>query len=196
MSSAPSPADAEREVWLRGPLAGFTPQAMPAAHSLLQTAEEVERAVRRPAVLTAAELWARPGGVASAGYQLAHLAGSTSRLLTYAAGEVLSDAQLAALRAEDALLEADVADGRPDPARPAPARPDAETLLAGALAAVARAIDAVRATPGASYAEARYVGRARVPTTVWGLLFHVAEHAQRHAGQLATTVRVARAGVR
>jgi uncharacterized damage-inducible protein DinB len=38
------------------------------------------------------------------------------------------------------------------------------------------------------------VGRARIPTTVWGLLFHVAEHAQRHAGQLATTARVARAG--
>lgn len=185
MSSASNPTPA-REVWLRGPLAGFTPQAMPAAHSLLQTAEEVERAVRHPAVLTADELWARPGGVASAGYQLAHLAGSTDRLLTYAAGRELGDAQLAALRAEDALLEPG----------DAAALPNAASLLAGALAAVRRAVDVVRGTPPSAYAAARHVGRARVPTTVWGLLFHVAEHAQRHAGQLATTARVARAGVR
>jgi hypothetical protein len=171
------------EVWLRGPLPGFAPQAMPAAQSLLQTAEEVARAVREPAPLTPAQLWARPGGVASAGYQLAHLAGSTDRLLTYAAGGALSDAQLAALGAEDALL------GPGDPA----ARPDVEALAAAALAAVLRAVDALRDTPPARYEEARHVGRARLPTTVWGLLFHVAEHAQRHAGQLATTVRAARA---
>lgn len=182
MSSAPSPPVA-REVWLRGPLAGFTAQAMPVAHSLLQTAEELERAVRQPAPLTAAELWARPGGVASAGYQLAHLAGSTDRLLTYAAGRMLADAQLDALRAEDALLA---------PGDPA-ALPTAEALLAAARAALGRAVDVARDTPSATYGEARHVGRARVPTTVWGLLFHVAEHAQRHAGQLATTVRVVRA---
>ncbi len=176
--SAPLP-----EVWLRGPLAGFNPQAMPAAHSLLQTAEEVARAVREPAPLTPAELWARPGGVASAGYHLAHLAGSTDRLLTYAAGRALDDAQLAALRAEDALLAAGGPAGRPD----------VEALLAAALAALGRAVDLVRDTPPALYGETRHVGRARVPTTAWGLLFHVAEHAQRHAGQLATTARVARA---
>ena len=177
--SAPLP-----EVWLRGPLAGFTAQAMPAAHSLLQTAEEVGRAVREPALLTPAELWARPGGVASAGYHLAHLAGSTDRLLAYAAGRALGAAELAALGAEDALL----APGDPG------GRPGAEALLAAALAALGRAVEAVRAAAPASYGEARHVGRARVPTTVWGLLFHVAEHAQRHAGQLATTARVARAG--
>jgi hypothetical protein len=65
-----------REVWLRGPLPGYPPQAMPVAQSLLQTAEELERAVRRPHPLTADELWARPGGAASAGYHLAHLAGA------------------------------------------------------------------------------------------------------------------------
>ncbi len=186
MTGAPNAGPGARppEVWLRGPLTGFTPQAMPAAQSLLQTAEEVERAVREPRVLAAAELWARPGGVASAGYQLAHLAGSTDRLLTYAAGRALSEAQLAALAAEDALLAPGDAAGRPD----------APALLDAALAAVRRAVDVVRDTPPSAYAEARHVGRARVPTTVWGLLFHVAEHAQRHAGQLATTVRVARAG--
>ena len=38
--------------------------------------------------------------------------------------------------------------------------------------------------------EARSVGRAQLPTTVIGLLFHAAEHTQRHAGQAVTTARV------
>ena len=178
MSTAP-------EVWLRGPLAGFSAQAMPAAHTLRQTAEEVERAARHPAPLTPAQLWARPAGIASAGYHLAHLAASTDRLLTYAAGRALDAAQTDALAAEDALLVEGVA---PED------RPGLDVLVAGALAALARAEAAVRDTPPALYEEARHVGRARLATTVWGLLFHVAEHAQRHAGQLATTARVARGG--
>jgi hypothetical protein len=36
----------------------------------------------------------------------------------------------------------------------------------------------------------RGVGRAQLPSTVLGLLFHAAEHTQRHAGQVATTRRV------
>lgn len=171
------------EVWLRGPLAGFSAPAMPAAHSLRQTAEEVERAARLPAPLTPAQLWARPAGIASAGYHLAHLAGSSDRLLTYAAGRALDAAQADALAAEDALLVDGVS---------AEERPGLDALVAGALAALARAEAAVRDTPADSYAEVRHVGRARLATTVWGLLFHVAEHAQRHAGQLATTARVAR----
>jgi hypothetical protein len=151
--SAPLP-----EVWLRGPLAGFTAQAMPAAHSLLQTAEELERAVRTPRPLTIDELWARPGGVASAGYQLAHLAGSTDRLLSYAADRPLDDGQLAALRAEDALL----APGD------AAARPDAEALLAARARHGAPRRRRGRDTPPSAYEAVRHVGRARIPTTVWG----------------------------
>ena len=44
--------------------------------------------------------------------------------------------------------------------------------------------------PTAGTGEAREVGRKRLPTTVLGLLFHAAEHTQRHAGQVATTVRM------
>ena len=36
------------------------------------------------------------------------------------------------------------------------------------------------------------VGRDRLPSTVRGLLFHAAEHAQRHTGQIVTTVRIVR----
>ena len=50
----------------------------------------------------------------------------------------------------------------------------------------------LRATPPASIHDARAVGRAALPTTVLGLLFHAAEHSQRHAGQVVTTARVVR----
>jgi len=38
--------------------------------------------------------------------------------------------------------------------------------------------------------QVRGVGRARIPSTVLGLLFHAAEHTQRHNGQLLVTVKV------
>jgi len=34
------------------------------------------------------------------------------------------------------------------------------------------------------------VGRKRIPSNVIGLLFHTAEHTQRHTGQLLVTVKV------
>lgn len=37
--------------------------------------------------------------------------------------------------------------------------------------------------------EVRFLGRKRIPTTLIGLLFHAAEHAQRHVGQLLVTAR-------
>ncbi len=50
----------------------------------------------------------------------------------------------------------------------------------------------LRATPETTLLEARAVGRAQLPTTVLGLLFHAAEHSQRHAGQVVTTVKIVR----
>jgi uncharacterized damage-inducible protein DinB len=40
------------------------------------------------------------------------------------------------------------------------------------------------------------VGRAKLPSTVLGLLFHAAEHTQRHVGQLLVTAKVVREGHR
>lgn len=48
----------------------------------------------------------------------------------------------------------------------------------------------LRSTPEASLTEVRGVGRAQLPSTVLGLLFHAAEHTQRHVGQLLVTARV------
>lgn len=163
------------EAWLRGPVAGVDPLLQPAAHALIQTFEDVQRTL---AELSTDHLWTRPGGAASAGFHVLHLIGSIDRLLTYARGEPLSDAQRARLAAENS-----------------PARVDAASLVEDLRACVDAAIDQLRATPRTSLEVPRTVGRAALPTTVIGLLFHTAEHAQRHAGQVVTTSRIVRAGV-
>jgi hypothetical protein len=85
------------EVWLRGPVPGVPAPLQPVAHALLQSREDLERAA---AGLSAEELWMRPGGAASVGFHLLHLAGSTERLFTYARGEALSEEQLRTLAGE------------------------------------------------------------------------------------------------
>ena len=158
------------EVWLRGPIAGVLPALMPVAHSLLQVREELEAAVPP---LSRDQLWARPGGAASIGFHLRHLAGSLDRLSTYARGESLTAAQLACLDNEEQIgLE------------------DAAQLLHHAVTQIDRALTQTIATPASRLDEPRTVGRAALPSTVLGLLFHAAEHAQRHAGQIATTIRI------
>jgi hypothetical protein len=145
---------------------------MPAAHALMQAAEDVPMAAEG---LTTAQLWALPGGAAAVGFHLRHLAGSIDRLLTYARGEMLSDAQMTELEAE---IEDD---GR-----------SADDLASEALAAIGRAIDVMRETPPGIYLEPRGVGRRRLPTTVLGLLVHIAEHTQRHVGAIIATAKVVR----
>jgi hypothetical protein len=85
---------AQPEVWLRGALPDIAPLLQPPAHSLLQCREEVERLL---ADLTPAELWRAPNGGASIGFHILHAIGSLDRLLTYARGALLSDAQLQVL---------------------------------------------------------------------------------------------------
>jgi uncharacterized damage-inducible protein DinB len=169
-------ADATKqpEAWLRGPIEGVDPFLMPAAHALVQCREDVAAAAGPLAV---EHLWARPGGAASIAFHLRHIAGSLDRLLTYARGESLSDAQRAAARAEQ------------DDARDR----DARALLDEVGAAVDRALAQLRATPRDHLLEPRPVGRAGAPSNVLGLLVHAAEHAQRHAGQVITTARILRA---
>ncbi len=145
---------------------------MPAAHALVQASEDLERAA---AGLRPEELRARPGGAASAAFHLVHIAGSIDRLLTYARGEGLNDSQRAIAAAE--------------PAR-ADSATDAADLVAQAQAAVGNALAELRSTSAARLLEARTVGRARLPSNVLGLLFHVAEHTQRHVGQLIATAKM------
>jgi uncharacterized damage-inducible protein DinB len=165
------------EVWLRGPVAGVPPLLQPVAHALLQAAEEVDALLEG---FPEERLWSRPAGVASAGFHLQHLCGVVDRLFTYASGEALQPSQLEALAAE----------GRP----PASGEATAAGLAAAFRAQVERALEQLRRTDERSLGELREVGRKRLPSTVQGLLFHAAEHVQRHLGQLLVTVRVQRGG--
>jgi uncharacterized damage-inducible protein DinB len=149
---------------------------MPAAHALLQAQEDLHAAV---AALAPAELWQRPGGAAAIGFHLRHLSGSLRRLLAYAQGRKLTPEEVAAIRLEG------------EPGTP-PAT--AEELLAVVDAAIAVGLDVLRATSEAEFLTPRTVGRAALPSNVLGLLFHAAEHAQRHTGQVIATAKVVRGG--
>lgn len=163
------------EPWLRGPIAGIPAMLQPAAHALVMAQEEVERAL---VALSEEDCWAKPGGIASVGFHVVHLSGSTDRLLTYARGEQLSDAQLAELAHERAV----------DTTRP----PMGE--ITGRLASVLKAAMAQFAeTSEETLFDHRAVGRAQLPSNVLGLLMHAAEHASRHAGQIASTVKLIKA---
>lgn len=162
----------DTEAWQRGPVPGFSPLLMPVVHSLIQVKEDLERLV---GIVPAEHLWQRPGGAASIAFHVSHTGGALDRLLTYARGESLTDAQRAAARAE----------GRPaDP----PATLGA--LVADVDAILERAFDQLRATNPDALLEERKVGRAGLPSNVLGLLFHAAEHCTRHVGQAITTAKI------
>jgi uncharacterized damage-inducible protein DinB len=162
----------EPEYWLRGAIAGVPPLLQPVAHALLQVRDEVTRVV---APLGVERLWSRTGDAATIGFHVKHLSGSVDRLLTYARGEELSAGQLAYLNTEQS--------GGDPPA-------DASMLLAALDVSIERALAQVRATADHQLLDARSVGRKALPSTVIGLLFHAAEHAARHAGQIVTTAKI------
>jgi len=162
----------QTEVWQRGSVPGFEPLLMPVVHALLQVREDLERLAGQ---VPAGDVWLRPGGAASIGFHVRHTGGALDRLFTYARGETLSDAQKAALREEEA-----------------PGDPAAElsVVVAGVGSIIDRALEQLAATPKDALLDDRKLGRAGLPTTVLGLLFHAAEHSTRHVGQAITTARI------
>ena len=162
------------EVWLRGPVEGIAALLQPVAHSLLQCGEEVQAHVPS---LSPAQVWTKPNGAASIGFHIRHAAGSLDRLFTYARGEQLSAEQMKALKSE----------GEPDYGTDAVPR-----LIEAFHTGIERALEQLRRTDEKRLLEHRAVGRAQLPSTVLGLLFHAAEHTQRHTGQMVTTMKVVR----
>ncbi len=163
------------EAWLRGPVEGVIPDLQPVAHSLIQAREDLERIVP---MLSVEELWVAPGGAASPGFHLRHLAGSTDRLLTYARGEDLSTKQKRHLATEK--------EPQPD------LTPD--LLLEEIGEVFDRALVQLQSVQKEELDEERLVGRGELPSNVRGLLYHMGEHATRHVGQLITTLNVSRDG--
>lgn len=164
------------EPWLRGPEEGFEPLLMPAVHALVQAREDVEGLV---VTVPAAHVWQRPGNAASIGFHVRHIAGALDRLLTYARGEGLSDAQKVAAHAEG------------EPGDPPQALADA---AAGTNAMIDRALEQLRQITRNDLLTERKVGRAGLPATTLGLVFHAAEHSTRHAGQAISTAKILAGG--
>jgi hypothetical protein len=158
------------EAWLRGPVPGVAPVLQPAAHALIQAKEDV--AALAPSIPTDV-LWVEHGA-ATAGFHLLHMVGALDRLFGYARGEGLSEAQKAVLRAE---------------AVPHPEL-DGTALATQVSDSVDRALAQLRATDPDRVFDERKVGRAGLPSTVLGLLFHGAEHTTRHVGQFITSVKL------
>ena len=169
--STPITVNNDLEYWLRGPVDGVAAFLQPAAHAILQTQLEVHKGLKDfPESL----IWERPEGAASVAFHLQHIPGVLDRIYTYARGEQLSQQQLDYMMAE----------GKKDD------NIQLSALLDHLNKQVAKALEQLRSTPETDLLQPRAVGRKQLPSNVIGLLFHGAEHTQRHTGQLLVTARV------
>lgn len=163
----------EREAWLNGKLEGYAPVLMPAAHALTQSVVDLRKFASG---LSDEELTARPNNAPSAAFHLRHIAGSIDRLLTYSRGEELNDIQFEWLRAETAD-DSDLT---------------AAELTNRAVIEINNALEALKTVDLKDLFSERFVGRRKLPTNVFGLLFHIAEHTARHVGQVVATAAFVR----
>jgi uncharacterized damage-inducible protein DinB len=157
------------EPWLRGSL-GEVPAVARAVLHALELASEDTRHWTGP--LHDAQLKLRPAGLPSVAFQMRHMARSLDRLLTYAEDGALTVEQLAALKSEH-----DENVRRPE-------------LFAEFDEIMERSMMRVRALSREDLEKPRFVGKKQLPSSLGGLLVHIAEHTQRHVGQLITTAKV------
>lgn len=166
----------KHEVWQRGPLPGIPPLLQPVAHALLQAREEVDAMMLNfPALL----LWERPAGLASPAFHLQHLTGVLDRVFTYARNETPTQQQFDWLKGEGSDIEPGFT---------------TEELVKLFDMQVDKAMEQLKITDEKTLPDYRGIGRANLPSTVIGLLFHAAEHTMRHVGQLMVTAAVVRNG--
>jgi uncharacterized damage-inducible protein DinB len=161
------------EPWLRGTLKDVPPLQRAILHALELAKEDLERWCGD---LSDEELNARPRDITPVAFHIRHIARSMDRLLSYAEGTALTSEQIAQMKSEL------------DPG----ATP--EEVLAELNQAVELSAIRIRSFSPETFAEKRTVGRLQMPTTVAGLLIHVADHTQRHVGQAITTAKIVRAG--
>jgi uncharacterized damage-inducible protein DinB len=160
------------EPWLRGTYADVPAAGRAVLHALDLALDDL---TKWAAGLTDEEVHAQPLGLTSIAFHLRHIAGSTDRILTYAEGEQLSAEQLAALKSEQG------GDGKLE---------SLAELLAEVEVAFNDAAERVRVLATANLDTPRFVGRKQLPTSIGGAMIHVADHTQRHVGQVVTTAKV------
>lgn len=169
MSSQPGTQDKSQEPWLRGTLTDLPAVIRAVLHALELAKEDVERWCGG---LTDEEIDACPAGLAPVAFHIRHIARAADRLLTYAEGGTLSETQAAQLKSE---LD------------PGARRKE---LFAEFNSALEKCAERIQAFGVASLEQPRAVGKKQLPTTVGGLLVHVADHTQRHVGQAVTTSKI------
>lgn len=160
------------EPWLRGTHSDVPAVGRAVLHALDLALDDL---TKWTAGLKDSQIHAQPLGLTSVAFHLRHIARSTDRLLSYAEGKQLSEEQLSALKHE---------------------REGDETLamlLADVEFSFSNASDRIRVLATADLDTFRGVGRKQLPTSIGGALIHVADHTQRHAGQVVTTAKVLRA---
>lgn len=123
--------------------------------------------------LSTEQIWCRTGA-GSLGFHLKHITGSVDRLTTYLLGGQLSAEQLSYLQNEDSG-DNELAD-----------------LLAQLDASLQYSEERLRTIDPGTFSDPRTVGRQALPTTVIGLIVHLAEHTQRHLGQAITMSKILR----
>jgi uncharacterized damage-inducible protein DinB len=158
------------EPWLRGTHTELDAVQRAVVHALELAKEDLHKWCEP---LTEEQLNAQQGTITAVAFHLRHIPRSIDRLLSYAEGSQLSPEQMDALRSE--------------------AAPNANhrELFAELDSAIEAAITRVRAFALEDLGNARGVGKKQLPTTVGGLLVHVADHTQRHVGQAITTAKLA-----
>ena len=160
------------EPWLRGTLTDVPPVQRAILHALELAKEDLERWCGD---LSGEELYARPCDIVPLAFHIRHVARSLDRLLTYAEGSALSSEQIGQMKSE---LD------------PGATREDIFAELNESIEVSAARI---RSFSPETLAETRTVGRQQMPTTVAGLLIHIADHTQRHVGQAITTAKIVKA---
>lgn len=160
------------EPWLRGTHANVSAVGRAVLHALDLALDDL---TKWTAGLKDAQLHAQPLGLTSVAFHLRHIARSTDRILSYAEGKQLSEEQISALKSEKEGDET------------------LAMLLADVEFSFVNAADRIRVLATANFDTVRLVGRKQFPTTIGGALIHVADHTQRHVGQVVTTAKVLRA---
>lgn len=174
MATSPAPTP-YTEPWLRGTHTDVPSAGRAVLHALELALDDL---TKWTAGLSDAEVHAQPLGLTPIAFHLRHIARSTDRILTYAEGEQLSAEQLAELETEMG------GEGK---------RESLAELLAEVEVAFTDAAERIRVLATASLDTPRSVGRKQLPTSIGGAMIHVADHTQRHVGQVVTTVKVIRA---
>jgi len=124
--------------------------------------------------LSEQELLATPSNLPSIAFHLRHMARSLDRLLAYVEGCQLNEQQLQALSSEGHSQGTHA---------------EIFSELSAALTESSARILKLGENPE-TLNQPRTVGRQNLPTTIAGLLVHIADHTQRHVGQTITIAKI------